>query len=696
MAEVLKVKLKGLDCPHCAEKIQHDVAKLPFLEEPSVSVIKQELRATKGKGYQEKEVFQKISEIVHLYEPDVEVLLEENEEQTDGNTELRPKMIRFSIGLLFFIAAIASTGAIKPVCYMISYAIFGYDVLFTAIKNIGKGLVFDENFLMSISTVGAICLNDLPEAVFVMLFYQVGETFQSMAVQKSRKSIAALMNIRPDYANVLNEQGVAVKKDPKECHIGDVILVKPGEKTPLDGIVLKGRSQLDTSALTGEALPVAVEVGDNVLSGSVNGNGLLHIQVNKEFGDSTVVKILEMVESASERKSKTEQFITKFARIYTPAVVAAAVLLAVAPPLATGQSFTIWITRALTFLVISCPCALVLSVPLSYFSGIGEAGKNGILFKGSNFMHGLAQAKTVVFDKTGTLTMGVFQVVKIQPAEGFTKAELLKWAALGERRSNHPIAKAISMEYQKQCGDFGLEVEEYEELGGYGISYQSQGRRVHIGNARLMEKQNVAYHKAADLGSIVYVAVDGKFTGSILVADQPKENAKEALSKLKGIGITNTIMLTGDNNEAAKQVSEVVGIDQYYGELLPQNKVEILEEILNRPESGKVLFVGDGINDAPVLARADIGVAMGGIGSDAAIEAADMVIMNDDIGKIADGCIIARKTNVIVNQNIVFALGVKAVVLALGAAGVATMWMAVFADVGVAVIAILNAMRRKL
>ena len=697
MADVIKIRLKGLNCPHCAEKIQHDVEKLPELKEATVNVIKQELRAIKGKGFQESEAFQKITDIVHLYEPDVEVSLDTK--QSEGNDfqyELRGKIVRFALGLALFLGGIFTKGNVQGACYIASYAVFGYDVLLTAIRNIGKGQVFDENFLMSISTIGAISLGELPEAVFVMMFYQIGETFQSMAVHRSRKSIASLMDIRPDYANMLDEYGNEKKIDPASCVVGSVILVKPGEKIPLDGVVLKGQSQLDTSALTGESMPMDAGAGDAVLSGSLNLNGLLTIQVTKEFGESTVVKILEMVESASDKKSKTEQFITKFARIYTPVVVVAAALLAVVPPMVLGGGFTEWISRALTFLVISCPCALVLSVPLSYFSGIGEAGRNGILLKGSNFMHALSEVNTVVFDKTGTLTMGVFQVVDVTVSADFTVKQLLHIAAVGEQRSNHPIAKAITRQYEKEYGLVSQEIEGYQELGGFGIEFQFQGRQIHAGNARLMQKQGVFYEKAEEGASVVYVAVDGKFAGSIVVADQPKENAKQAIGKLKAFGVVNTVMLTGDNKAAAERVSHSLGLDHFYAELLPQNKVELLEGMLAKQQKGKILFVGDGINDAPVLARADIGAAMGGIGSDAAIEAADMVIMNDDIGKIADGIAIARKTNRIVNQNIIFALAVKFVVLGLGAAGIATMWMAVFADVGVTFLAILNACRRKI
>lgn len=702
MDNILKISLKGLDCPNCADKIQQDIKKIPELREASVNLIRQEMRAVKGEGYKERETLRKIEEIVHLYEPEVEVFMaNEKPIADDFQKELKIKIIRFSVGALLFVGGLFTAELLRTALFLSAYVIFGADVIATAVRNIAKGKVFDENFLMSIATIGAICLKELPEAVFVMMFYQIGETFQSMAVHRSRKSIASLMDIRPDYANLLSAQGEAQRVDPRDCAIGSVILIKPGERVPLDGVVLEGASQLDTSALTGESMPREVSVGEEVISGSVNNSGLLHVQVSKEFGESTVVKILEMVESASEKKSKTEQFITKFARIYTPVVVVAALLLAFIPPLILGSSFSIWISRALTFLVISCPCALVLSVPLSFFSGIGEAGRQGILLKGSNYMSALANVKTVVFDKTGTLTEGVFQIMAIEPTASFSNEELLSFAAWGEEKSNHPIALAITKAY-KETHPFAESqvIANYKELGGYGIAYELNDKQIHVGNNRLMEQQGIAYKKTNAFGSIVQLAVDGEFAGSILVADKAKANAGEAIQKLKALGIKQTIMLTGDNKAAAEQIASDLNLDDYYSDLLPQNKVEILENLFNdlsnNTAKGNILFVGDGINDAPVLARADIGVAMGGIGSDAAIEAADMVIMNDDIGKLAEGIQIARKTKTIVNQNIAFALGIKFIVLILGAMGIATLWMAVFADVGVSLIAVLNAMRPKL
>lgn len=697
MQDVIKIKLKGLNCPHCAEKITADVKKMKSLQNPEINLMKQELSAVKTQNCFEEPLLSQITEIVHKYEPNVEVfILSEKEKQKIKEVEssefekgLQKILLRFGAGLIFFLG-----GAFLNIniLFLISYFLFGYDVLGRAIKNIKKGQIFDENFLMSISTIGAIFLGELAEAVFVMMFYQIGETFQSYAVDRSRKSITELMDIRTDYANLVVGQQTK-KVEPTEVSIGDMIVVKAGEKIPLDGIVAEGNGELDTSALTGESLPVSVGIGERVYSGSVNKNGLLKIQVTKEFGESTVVKILEMVENASSKKSKTEQFITKFARVYTPFVVCAAVFLAIIPSIFTGN-FQIWLSRALIFLVISCPCALVLSVPLGFFSGIGEASKKGILVKGSNYMDALKDVNTIIFDKTGTLTKGSFEVTQINSTENSTEKEVLELAAKAEKNSNHPIALSITEQYVTTYGNLTEEVQEYQEISGQGICCNINGKTVLAGNEKLMKQFSIDYKKYQGIGSIVYIAQDGIFMGSIVVADTIKEGSKKAIQKLKALGIKNTIMLTGDNQATANQISKELALGECYAELLPQNKVEILEKYLNK--ENKVIFVGDGINDAPVLARADIGVAMGGIGSDAAIEAADVVIMNDDIGKIETGIMIARNTNRIVNQNIVFALGIKAVVLVLGALGIATMWMAVFADVGVALIAILNSMRKKI
>ena len=701
LPQTIKVRLKGLDCAHCAAEIEQGTKGLKEVKTATINLLKQEMEVTVEQGTSLSELLNSITEITHRHEPDVEVSLVTNQEQkiqkqqkSDFQIALKKTLMRFGIGIIFFLAGELTKGQISYGLFLISYILFGYDVLWTAIKNIKRGQIFDENFLMSISTIGAIILNEMPEAVFVMMFYQIGETFQSYAVDRSRKSIAGLMNIRPDYANLAVGQEIK-KVDPSEVSVGEYIVVKPGEKVPLDGVVAEGSGQMDTSALTGESLPSTVSAGESVYSGSLNLNGLLKIQVTKAFGESTVVKILEMVENATAKKSKTEQFITKFAKVYTPFVVCAAVLLAVLPPIITGEPFSMWLSRALIFLVISCPCALVLSVPLGFFSGIGEASKRGVLVKGSNYIHALKDVNTVVFDKTGTLTKGIFEVVQINPAKNNTEQKVLNLAAKAEKASNHPIAKSITNCYESKYGFLTEEVENYKEIGGHGVCCTIEGKTILAGNEKLMKQFSISYTPYEGAGSIVYVAENDVFAGSVVVADSIKEASKEAIKQLKALGVKNTVMLTGDNEITAQKVSKELEIDAYYAQLLPQNKVEILEKLLDEKGEAKVVFVGDGINDAPVLARADIGVAMGGIGSDAAIEAADVVIMNDDIRKIGDGIIIARNTNRIVNQNIVFALGVKAVVLVLGAVGIATMWLAVFADVGVAFIAILNSMRKK-
>ncbi len=592
---------------------------------------------------------------------------------------------RFGVGILFFLAAVfLKESAVGVPLFLIAYLIFGYDVLLRAVKNIARGQVFDENFLMSLSTVGAIAIGEMPEAVFVMLFYPVGEAFQDYAVERSRKSITALLDIRPDFARLV--EGAEIHEvAPETVQVGDCILVKAGERIPLDGVIEEGHAMLDTAALTGESLPRNAEIGDRVLSGCINMDGNLHIRVEKPFGESTVMKILEMVENAAGKKSKTERFITRFARVYTPVVVCLAVLVAALPPLLGLGAFSVWFGRALVFLVVSCPCALVLSVPLSYFAGIGAASGRGILVKGGGDLDTLCHLERVVFDKTGTLTKGRFSVTEVKGEDG-----ILRLAAIGEAMSNHPIAKAIVETYRGELP----EVENYQELGGYGISYQMEGETVLLGNGRLMEREKIPYETATGIGTVVYVAKGGKYLGHILVADTLKAGIGDALGELRKQGVKEMVMLTGDRKETAEAVAQELKLDDVYSELLPENKVEWMEK-LKGTEEGKTAFVGDGINDAPVLAGADLGVAMGGIGSDAAIEAADVVLMDDDIGKLAVGIRIAKNTRKIVRQNIVFALGVKILVLVLSIPGIATMWMAVFADVGVAVLAILNAMRKK-
>lgn len=575
--------------------------------------------------------------------------------------------------------------------FIISYIIVGGDVVKRAVKNIFKGQVFDENFLMSIATIGAFFIGEYPEGVAVMLFYQVGELFQSYAVGKSRKSIASLMDIRPDYANVKKGDEL-VKVDPDEVQIGDIIVIKAGEKIPLDGKVIEGSSMIDTSALTGESVPREVEVGSDILSGCININGVITAEVTKEFGESTVSKILDLVENASSKKSNSEQFITKFARYYTPVVVIIAVFLAIIPPLVIdGATFSDWIYRALAFLVVSCPCALVISIPLSFFGGIGGTSKKGVLVKGSNYLEALAETEIVVFDKTGTLTKGVFNVQEIHP-EGVSKEELLELTAHAESYSNHPISLSLKRAYSKEI-DNGR-ISDVEEISGHGVIATVDGKKVMAGNIKLMKMMDIPYFKGELIGTIVHVAVNNKYIGYIVIADEVKEDSAQAIKELKAANIKQTVMLTGDNKSIGSKVAKELGLDKVYAELLPADKVEKLEELFSqKSKKGKLAFVGDGINDAPVLARADIGIAMGGLGSDAAIEAADVVIMTDEPSKIATTMKISKKTLKIAHQNIVFAIGIKIIVLILSAFGITTMWAAIFADVGVTIIAVLNAFR---
>lgn len=575
--------------------------------------------------------------------------------------------------------------------FLIAYFIIGGDVVKQAVRNIGKGRVFDENFLMMIATVGAFFVGDYPEAVSVMLFYQVGELFQSYAVNKSRKNITELMDIRPDSANVIRDGGTK-EVDPEEVRIGETILIRPGEKVPLDGIVIKGNSTMDTMALTGESVPREVVSGEEVISGCVNLSGVLEVKVNKEFGESTVAKILDLVENASSKKAEAENFISKFARYYTPIVVICAVILAVIPPLVLGGGWNVWIYRALTFLVISCPCALVISIPLSFFGGLGGASKNGILVKGSNYLEALAEAEIIVMDKTGTLTKGSFEVTDIVPAGQISKDELLKLTAYAESYSTHPISASLLKAYGSDIDK--SHVSGVEETAGYGVKALIDGAVIYAGNAKLMERNAIAYQKVKEIGTVIHVARDRTYLGYIIISDEIKTDAKEAVEGLRKAGMKKIVMLTGDRQETAEYVAKQLGIKHVFAGLLPGDKVERMEALLSeKSEKGKLIFVGDGINDAPVLARADIGIAMGGLGSDAAIEAADIVIMTDEPSKIAKAMKISRKTLSIVKQNIVFAIGIKILVLLLSAVGMATMWAAIFADVGVAVIAILNAMR---
>ena len=594
---------------------------------------------------------------------------------------------------LFLIAMFVPFGneLINKGLYVLSYIIVGLEIIFKAFKNMIKGEVFDENFLMSIATIGAFAIGEFPEAVAVMLFYQVGELFQDYAVDKSRKSIVSLMDIRPDYANV-KRNGELKKVNPKEVQIGEIIVVKPGEKIPLDGVVIKGYSMVDTSALTGEPVPRKIKEKDEVLSGCVNTSGLIEIEVTKEFGESTVSKILDLVENASNKKSKSENFITKFAKYYTPIVVFIALILSIIPPfLLNFGTFTDWLYRALTFLVVSCPCALVISIPLGFFGGIGGSSKIGILVKGSNYLEALSNTEIVVFDKTGTLTEGVFEVQKVEP-HNMSKEELIRLSAFAESFSNHPISTSLKKAYGKEIDN--THITNASEISGKGVIANVEGKEVLVGNEKLMQERNIDYIKCNDVGTIIYIAVNNLFAGYIVIADRIKKDSKKAITELKKYNIKKTVMLTGDRKNVGENVAKELKINEVYTELLPNDKVEKVEELMKqKSEKGKLAFVGDGLNDAPVLAISDIGIAMGGLGSDAAIEAADIVIMTDEPSKISNAIQISKKTMNIVKQNIVFAISIKILVLILTAFGMSTMWQAVFADVGVSVLAILNSLR---
>lgn len=604
------------------------------------------------------------------------------------------QLVKIIISLLLVVISLLlklNSELYNNISFVIAYIIIGYDIFLKAFRNIFKGKVFDENFLMTVATIGAFCIGEFPEAVAVMLFYQVGELFQNYAVDKSRKSVASLMNIRPDYANVYRKDEIE-RVDPDGVNIGEIILVKPGEKIPLDGVVVEGESMLNTQALTGESVPRKVSINDEVLSGCINGDGILKIKVNKEFGESTVSKILDLVENASNRKSKSENFISKFAKYYTPVVVIVAVLLAIIPPLVIKETlFSEWLYRALSFLVVSCPCALVISIPLSFFGGIGAASKMGILIKGSNYLEALASTEIVVCDKTGTLTEGVFKVQKID-AIGYSDNDLLKYAAYAESFSNHPISLSLKHAYKKEIDE--KLVSKTQEISGKGVRALVNGKIVLVGNEKLMKEYDIKFKKSGYAGTIVYVAINDEFAGTILIADKIKEDSYKAVKLFKINNVEKIVMLTGDRENISKYVANELNLDEYHAELLPQDKVAWVEKLMTQKTSkGKFIFVGDGINDAPVLALSDIGVAMGGLGSDAAIEAADVVIMTDEPSKIANSVQISKKTMRIVRQNIVFAIAVKIAVLILSAFGFASMWAAVFADVGVSVLAIINALR---
>ena len=690
--EELQLTLEGLNCANCARKIEEKVGKMEGVKESNLNFTTTTLNVKLERKVKEEHAINEIKKIVEALEPHVKV-----EKKVSGKTnvqrakfEVKPTLI---IGTILYLIAVIGDfkGALALILFVASYLLIGGKVVLTAIKNIARGQLFDENFLMTVATIGAFSISEYPEAVAVMLFYEIGETIQGFAVNKSRSSISSLMDIRADYANIIID-GKEKKVSPETVKVEDIILVKPGEKIPLDGIVVEGESFVDTSALTGESVPRKIAVNDEILSGGINTNGVLKVKVTKKFGESTVSRILEMVENAANKKANTEKFITKFAKVYTPIVVALAILIAVVPSIFIKDAlFSTWLYRALVFLVVSCPCALVVSVPLGFFAGIGGASKKGVLVKGSNYLELLKDLETVVFDKTGTLTEGVFTVTEIN-TNNIQKEKLIEVAAMAESFSNHPIAISIIKEYGKEIDK--EVIEEYEEIAGHGIKAVINNEEILIGNAKLMNQFNISYNEVDSIGTVVYCAINGEFKGSIVISDKIKENADEALINLKAAGVKKTVMLTGDNKKTAEKVGEKVNIDEVHSELLPLGKVKEVEKLLKASnKNGRLAFVGDGVNDAPVLARADIGIAMGGIGSDAAIEAADVVLMKDDINALVDAINVSKKTNKILWQNIIFALGVKVIVMVLGTFGIANMWTAVFADVGVTIIAIINSTR---
>ncbi|WP_416176598.1 heavy metal translocating P-type ATPase [Clostridium sp.] len=691
------VIIEGLDCSNCASKIEDKVKNMPKIKAASLDFLSKKLKFQVYNETEISDIIEDIKNIVNKIEPDAQVIYKEDDEKHIEETSIihNKKLQNFILifGVLIYIACIIFRFSYwtEFTLYLISYLIIGWNVLFKAFKNILNGQVFDENFLMSIASIGAFTIGQYPESIAVMLFYRIGDHFQDKAVDRSRRSIASLMDIKPDFANVETKEGFK-KIKPEYVNIGDIILIKPGEKIPLDGEVIEGNSMADTSALTGESLPKEINVGDSVLSGYINESAVLKVKVSKNFSESTVSKILDMVENASSKKAPTEKFITKFARYYTPAVVILALVIAIFLPVITGDDFSKWLYRSLEFLVVSCPCAIVISVPLGFFGGIGAASKNGILVKGGNYLEALNDVDTIVFDKTGTLTKGIFKVTDIVPKNGLKRDELLRYAAFAESYTNHPIGRSIVKEYNKNI-DKKL-IENYREISGKGISATIDGKQILVGNGSFMESNNLAYSKVDSIGTIVHVAVDSNYIGYIVIADEVKKDSKFAIEKLKEAGIKKTVMLTGDNKKIGKFVGNKLKLDEVYTDLLPNDKLEKLDYIYDKKHnSKKVAFVGDGINDSPVLARADVGIAMGGIGSDAAIEAADIVIMTDEPSKIVTAMKISNKTKIIVSENIVFSLGVKLAIIVLAAFGMVSMWVAVFGDVGVALIAVFNSMR---
>jgi len=683
------LQLTGLDCAQCANLIEQRVQKLNGVKSASLDFISGKLAIEAHNSEALPNLLKQAEKVVYTAEPNAKVQKRQDSKPKKDKREQIARILQYiGAGLFVLGLAVPLPPLFQQVVFLAAYLLIGWQVIVQAVKNIAKGQVFDENFLMSIATIGAFAIGQYPEGVAVMLFYQVGEGFQELAVTRSKRSIADLMGLRPDYAT-LYAQGMEQRVAPEQVSVGDIIIVKPGERVPLDGIVTQGISSLDTAALTGESLPQDVGVGSEALSGSVNINGLLQIKVSKPFAQSTATQILELVQNSVTRKASSENFITKFAKYYTPFVVFSALLLAILPPLLAGGGYALWLRRALVFLVVSCPCALVLSIPLSYFGGIGGAAKAGILIKGSNYLEALNKVDTVVLDKTGTLTKGVFTLKEIQPEQDFSKEQLLYYAAMAERNSSHPIARCISEAYSGELN--GRAVTEYKEIAGQGIKAVIDNKVVLVGNGKLMRSYNIPINEIASADTIAHIGIGGRYAGYFSIGDKIKATSYKAITELQAQGI-RVAMLTGDNELAASSVAEQLGIQEYYAQLLPAQKVEQLESIAKSAKS-KTVFVGDGINDAPVLARADIGIAMGGVGSDAALEAADMVLMTDDLSKIGVSLKIAKKTRFIVIQNIAFSLLVKGVILVLGALGLVSMWGAVFGDVGVSIIAVLNAIR---
>lgn len=702
----IKLSLVGLECANCASKIEKKLNSLEDVKEANLNFSMGTLMVELVDYKDIEEVKEEITDVVHSFEPKVKVEPYSNLNKSmctsdscncnshdHGHEHEESNKLTLIVGTVAFIAGLVlkDKDLWGLALFIISYILIGGSVVISALKNIIKGRVFDENFLMTVATIGAFAIGEYPEAVAVMLFYQIGELFQGYAVNKSRKSISSLMNIRADYANLL-VNNIEKKVSPEEVYINDIIVIKPGERVPLDGILVDGSTTVDTSALTGESVPRNIKVNEEILSGCINLSGVIKVKVTKVFGQSTVSRILELVENANSKKAPTEKFITKFSRVYTPIVVLLAVVVAIVPPLVIdGANFSEWIYRALVFLVVSCPCALVVSVPLAIFAGIGAASKKGVLIKGGNYLEALKDVDTIVFDKTGTLTEGIFAVTKVKNID-ISKDELLKLAAYSESFSNHPIAKSIIESYGKDI-DKTL-IKDYKEISGHGISVKVENKNILLGNYKLMKNNKISFIEANDIGTIIHLAIDNKYCGYIVISDKVKEGAKNTISSLKSIGIKQTVMLTGDNKKVADAIADDLGLDKVYSELLPQDKVNEIEKIYEgRSIKEKVAFVGDGINDAPVLARVDVGIAMGGIGSDAAIEAADVVLMKDNPESIIDSVRIAKRTNKILWQNIIFSLGIKILVLILGAFGMANIWEGVFADVGVTLIAVINSMR---